>query len=222
VPNHQKPPTTRCQGHDHQTHQTNYHPNTRVTWSQTCHLPPTTRSTGAKVLGCQSTDPTTIRPSGVRVTAIRPTRHPGHRVTGSQGHRFATCHFTTYHQGVKVPRCQSHHHQNIGLPSTRSTDSPDHRSHLSTRLTGARATSHRVTDPPLITRHRATIHTDHQLPRSHGHQPPTTLSTEPPTHLSHRCQWCLSHHPPRTNDPPEPLTTKPIWIGQTHPYHHSI
>ena len=151
-------------------------------------LPPTTnhqihRCQGARV------------PNHQKPPTTRPTRHPGHMVTGLP---LATLPPIIRCQGAKVPRCQSHHHQNIGLPDTISTDSPNHRSHRPTRLTGARATSHRVTDPPLTTRHRATIHTDHQLPRSHGHQPLTTLSTEPP-----------SHQPTRPSEPQMPMVSKP-------------
>jgi hypothetical protein len=47
--------------------------------------------------------------------------------------------------------------------------------------------------------------------------PPNHRATNPPDHRSHRCQWCLSHHPPRTSDPPEPPTTKPIGLARLTP-----
>jgi hypothetical protein len=86
-----RPPGARVMATRPTRHQTNCHPNTRVTWSQTCHLPPTTRSTGAKVLGCQTTK------------NHRPPDPPDTRVTWSQ-----VCHLPLYHlsSGAKVPRCQ--------------------------------------------------------------------------------------------------------------------
>ena len=132
---------------------------------QTCHLPPH-HTPDPLTHRCQTTK--SHRPPGARVMATRPTRHqtnchPNTRVTWSHGHRPATNH--------QIHRCQ-----------------------------GAKTTTKIL---------------DYQTPSPLTH--PTTEATNPPDHRSHRCQWCLSHHPPRTSDPPEPPTTKPIWIGQTHP-----
>ena len=138
-----KPPsnqTTNHQGHRSAT----YHPTRHQIHLLTGAKPP--KATDHQVPGSWPPDP----PDQL------PPKHQGHMVTGlplatlppiirCQGAKVPRC------QGAKVPRCQSHHHQNIGSPDTISTDSPDHRSHRPTRLTGDPSTGHRATDPPLAT-----------------------------------------------------------------------
>ena len=127
------PPTTRYQGHGHQTHQTPdqlppKHQGHMVTWSQTCHQPP---------------DP-------------------------------------------QVPRCQDHH-QNIGLPDTISSDSPEpnpptHQTH--------RGSIHRSQGHSPTTYHLTPSHLIHHLTSQLGHQgygSQTTEATNPPDHRSHMC-----------------------------------
>jgi hypothetical protein len=214
VPNHQNPPTTRCQGHGHQTHQTNYHPNTMVTWSQTCHLPPTTRSTGAKVPRCQS-----HHHQNIGLPSTRSTDSPYHRshlatrLTGARAtsHRvtdppLTTRHRATIHTDHQLPR--SHGHQ---PPTTLSTEPPTHLSHMcqwwlshhpprisnppeppTTKPIGLA----RLTLPPWYLSHQTT---DHQGGKATGasltnHQPPGARAIDPPTLPTYQTTGATNHH----------------------------
>lgn len=88
----QKPPTTRCQGHGHQTHQTNCHPKHQghmVTGLPLAILPPIIRCQGAKatttkILDYQTPDPPTHPTTEATDPPGSPGLHP--QVTGLQTH----------------------------------------------------------------------------------------------------------------------------------------